>query len=73
MFLFLLMGVAQISTGNMIFSLYMSLFMNINSLILGIQTIQDKKKKMGGILLTIISSICIVLSILTIIRISIFE
>ena len=72
MFLFLLMGVAQISTGNMIFSIYMSLFININFLILGIQNIQDKKKKMG-ILLTIISSICIVVSILTIIRISIFE
>jgi len=72
MFLTLLMGVAQISTGNMIFSIYMSLFININFLILGIQNIQDKKKKMG-ILLTIISSICIVVSILTIIRISIFE
>ena len=44
MFLFLLMGVAQIITGNVIFSLYMSLFISINFLSIAIPVLQNANK-----------------------------
>ena len=72
MFLALLMGVAQIITGNMVFRSYMSLFGSITFLSIIIPFLQNANRK-KRILYICSFSIGIVTLILSIIRISILE